>query len=44
MMNSAVNFLLDKEEYQVEQNFTDKNPHIKVDLDYFDGDQSDQLM
>ena len=41
LMNSAINFLLDMEEYQVEQNMTDNNPHIKVDLDYFDEEQSD---
>ena len=35
-MNTAVNFLLDMDEYKVERNMTESNPHIKVDLDLFD--------
>ena len=35
LVNGAVDFLLNLEEYQMDKMMNDKNPHIKVDIEHY---------
>ena len=41
LVNEAINFLLDMPEYKIDDKMKEVNPHIKVDVAYYERGDSD---